>query len=94
MTVDNSFLIKKFQKFENIFVLFSQTTKLPFVECDEETFDDQVYVFTDETRVQDFARKYTNEKLLLAAAKIPNAQFKGFPDQPVCHWRQCSDGAG
>ena len=78
MTVDNSFLIKKFQKFENIFVLFSQTTKLPFVECDEETFDDQVYVFTDETRVQDFARKYTNEKLLLAAAKIPNAQFKGF----------------
>lgn len=78
MTVDNSFLIKKFQKFENIFVLYSQTTKQPYVECDEETYDDQVYVFTDETRVQEFARKYTSEKILLAAAKIPNGQIKGF----------------
>ena len=44
MTVDNSFLIKKFEKYESIYVLFSQMTKLPFVECDEETYDDQVYV--------------------------------------------------
>lgn len=78
MTVDNSFLIKKFEKYESIYVLFSQMTKLPFVECDEETYDDQVYVFTEEGRTQEFAKKYTNEKILLAAAKIPNAQIKGF----------------
>ena len=46
MTVDNRFLIKKFEHFEHIFVLFSQTTRLPFIECDEETFDDQVYVLS------------------------------------------------
>jgi hypothetical protein len=78
MTVDNSFLIKKFQKFEHIFVLYSQTTKQPYVECDEETFDDQVYVFTDEDRVKEFAKKYTEEKILLAAVKMPNSQIKGF----------------
>ena len=78
MAIDNSFLVKKFEKFENIYVLFSQMTKLPFVECDEETFDDQVYVFTDEARTQEFAKNYTREKILLAAGKIPNAQIKGF----------------
>ena len=31
-----------------------------------------------EGRTQEFAKKYTNEKILLAAAKIPNAQIKGF----------------
>ena len=58
MTVDNRFLIKKFEHFEHIFVLFSQTTRLPFIECDEETFDDQVYVFTDEERIKEAGQKY------------------------------------
>lgn len=78
MTIDNSFLVKKFEKYETIYVLFSQATKLPFVECDEETFDDQVYVFTEEAATQEFAKKYTQDKILLAAAKIPNEQIKGF----------------
>ena len=42
MTVDNSFTMKKFQSMEIIYVTFSQITKLPYVECDPETFDDQV----------------------------------------------------
>ena len=41
MTVDNSFTMKKFQSMEIIYVTFSQITKLPYVECDPETFDDQ-----------------------------------------------------
>ena len=40
MTVDNSFTMKKFQSMEIIYVTFSQITKLPYVECDPETFDD------------------------------------------------------
>ena len=48
MTVDNSFTMKKFQSMEIIYVTFSQITKLPYVECDPETFDDQVYMFTEE----------------------------------------------
>ena len=49
MTVDNSFTMKKFQSMEIIYVTFSQITKLPYVECDPETFDDQVYMFTEES---------------------------------------------
>ena len=78
MTVDNRFLIKKFEQYEFIYVLFSQMTKLPYVECDEETFDDQVYIFTEEVRTQEFAKRYTEDKILLAAAKIPQAQIKSF----------------
>ena len=78
MTVDNRFLIKKFEQFEEIFVLFSQTTKLPFIECDEETFDDQIFVFTEEERVKEAGQKYVKEKIALMAVKIPQAQIKAF----------------
>ena len=78
MTVDNRFLIKKFEHFEHIFVLFSQTTRLPFIECDEETFDDQVYVFTDEERIKEAGQKYLKEKIALMAVKIPQAHIKAF----------------
>ena len=58
MTVDNSFTMKKFQSMEIIYVTFSQITKLPYVECDPETFDDQVYMFTEEEAAKEFAKSY------------------------------------
>ena len=57
MTVDNSFTMKKFQSMEIIYVSFSQITKLPYVECDPETFDDQVYMFTEEEAAKEEPRK-------------------------------------
>ena len=57
MTVDNSFTMKKFQSMEIIYVTFSQITKLPYVECDPETFDDQVYMFTEEEAAKEEPRK-------------------------------------
>lgn len=78
MAIDNRFIIKKLQTLPEIFVAFSQMTKMPFVTCDEETFDDQVHIFSSETKVQEFARSYTDQKILLMAAKIPNTQFIGF----------------
>ena len=88
MTIDNRFLIKKFESFENIFVLFSQTTKLPFVECDEESFDDQVYVFTDEERTKEFARKYTKGEDPAGSGKDPEPPGETFSFRPVFHRRQ------
>ncbi len=61
MTVDNSFTMKKFQSMEIIYVTFSQITKLPYVECDPETFDDQVYMFTEEEAAKEFAKSYAQE---------------------------------
>ena len=73
MTVDNSFTMKKFQSMEIIYVTFSQITKLPYVECDPETFDDQVYMFTEEEAAKEFAKSYV-EKNTPAAYRKSTAQ--------------------
>ena len=39
--------IKEIQGRENIFVAYSQTTKLPYVTCGEESFNDQAWFFTE-----------------------------------------------
>ena len=78
MTIDNTFMIKKLQKLEEIYVAFSQFTKLPFVECDEETFDDQVHVFIEESNLQEFGKSYAGKKILLGGVKLQQSQMSGF----------------
>lgn len=76
MSIDNSFIKKRITKMDHLFVLFSPVTHLPFVECDEETFDDQVYVFTTEEMTQTFARSYTGRKIPLQAVRINTPMFQ------------------
>ena len=78
MTVDNTFMIKKLQRLEEMLVAFSQFTRMPFVECDEETFDDQIHVFADATKIQEFAKSFLEDKILLAGVKVPVEQKKSF----------------
>ncbi len=78
MAISNFFL-KKFQKLDNLYVLFCQTTRIPYIECDEETFDDQVFVFTREERAKEILKQYLEEKqLVLGSAKLPKAQILPF----------------
>ena len=46
MTIDHKFAIKKLQKLDGFFTAFSPLTRMPYIHCDEETFDDQVYLFS------------------------------------------------
>ena len=39
-------VIKNLQQTEAIFVIISGFTKMPYVACDEETFDDKVFVLS------------------------------------------------
>ena len=78
MTIDNTFMIKKMQKLEEMLVVFSQFTRMPFVECDEETFDDQVHIFADEQNLQEFVKSYGDKKVLLGGVKVLKNQMKGF----------------
>ena len=56
MSVDYRLMIKNLQEMETLFVAFSQTTRMPYVECDEETFDDQVYLFAEEEEAKSWAK--------------------------------------
>lgn len=78
MTIDNSFMIKKLESFESVYVLFSAATRSPFVECDEDTMDDQIYLFTSEDKAKEYAERFRKEKLAVQPAKLPGKAAKPF----------------
>ena len=78
MTVDKSFLIKKIQKRETMLVAYCGFTGMPLVVCDPETFNDQVWIFETEALLQEFAKKYTERKILLRGVQYKNEQFLQF----------------
>lgn len=78
MAVDKSFLIKKIQKKTSMIVAYCAFTSMPFVVCDEETFNDQVYIFENEKLLQDFGKAYAEKKILLRGVVFKNAQFLQF----------------
>ena len=84
MAIDNSFVVKRFDKFSEVFVLYSASRNVPFVECDETTFDDQVYVFTTQEDLQRYAQIYTKEKYALRGMNFPKAQFSRLFEQLYC----------
>ena len=48
MGVDKSDILKKMREAEAIYVLMSDCTRMPFVVCDPETYDDQVILTAKE----------------------------------------------
>lgn len=78
MAVDKSFLIKKIQKKTDMIVAYCAFTGMPLVVCDPETFNDQVWIFNKEAQLQEFAKKYTEKKILLRGVQYKNAQFLQF----------------
>lgn len=81
---ETSFLLKKFEMMTEIYVLFSQATKLPFVECDEETYEDCVLMFSSQDEIQKFAKQYTEKKILLVAGQVPGKTIKNFIASLYC----------
>ena len=63
MTVDQVFIIKKLQNLDEMLVAYSAVTRMPFATCDEESFNDQVWIFTDQDKMKAFAEKYKEEKI-------------------------------
>ena len=57
MAVDNSFLIKKIQSRTKMFVAYSAITNMPLVTCDEETANDQVWIFQTKELLEEKAKE-------------------------------------
>lgn len=76
MTIDTSFTVKKLKSLETIFVAFSGATRIPYIECDEETYDDQAYLFSSDEAARDFAKRYQEKNHPIILAKVPG---KGAP---------------
>ena len=78
MAIDNSFMTRKIQKMEQIIVAFCAYTQMPFVSCDEESGNDQIWMFASEKDLQNFAKPYTEKKLLLRGVIYKNKDFLRF----------------
>lgn len=78
MAVDKKFLVKSVQKKESMIVAYCGFTNMPFIVCDPESYNDQVWIFDTEKQLQDFAKPYTEKKILLKGVKYPNKNFLGF----------------
>ncbi len=71
--------LMRIQKLEATYVIFCQGTKLPFITCDEETFNDQVWVFVSEEQSKAFGQKRLEENQdVLMVARLTNNQLLKF----------------
>ena len=76
--MDANFLLKKLESMDSVFVLFSATTKLPFIEKNTETGDYQIYVFDTRDKLKDFSVKYADDAIILSSGQLPGENIKEF----------------
>ena len=70
--------VKQLQNRDVVFVAYSQATKLPYVTCDEESFNDQAWVFSTEEGIKEFGKKKLEDKILLMGMKYEKKDFPRF----------------
>lgn len=63
---------------EAVYVLLSGCTRLPYVECDPETYDDQILLFYREEDAKRRAKELLEEKTLVQVIKVEQKSFLPF----------------
>lgn len=61
-----------------IYVIMSNCTNLPFICCDEETYDDEIFLFRKVEDAQAFGQELQKAKNPIKIAKLTNNIFLGF----------------
>lgn len=70
--------IVKIQKAEAIYAIMSLCTKMPYVECDGETYDDQIFVYFEEEDAKKAAQKLIEKKIPVQVLKLMNKVVLSF----------------
>lgn len=71
-------IIKKIQTLPEVFTIFSRAVRQPFVICDPESFNDQVWVFEEKEELEEKAKPFAEKKNPVAAIKVENKSFLSF----------------
>lgn len=61
-----------------LYVVMSQATRMPFVMCDEETYDDEVFLYYRTEDAKEKAEALAKERYRTAVAKLEEKQLLGF----------------
>lgn len=75
MGISKAEAIRALQTRENFFVAYSMTTNLPYVICDEESFNDQVWIFATEEGIKEFGKKQLETKNLIKGIRFEKKDF-------------------
>lgn len=75
MELNNEEIIKELRSLASVYVMYSQATKLPYVVCDEESFNDQALFFSTEEEIKEYGKKALEDKILLMGMKYERKDF-------------------
>lgn len=78
MGISKSDAVKELQNRDVVYVAYSQAARLPYVSCDEETFNDQAWVFSTEEGIKEFGKKLLDEKVLLMGMRFEKKDYPRF----------------
>lgn len=78
MGISKEEAVKELQNRDAVFVAYAHATRLPYVTCDEESFNDQAWVFATEEGIQAFGKKKAEEKTLLVGMRYEKKDFPRF----------------
>ena len=75
MGISKEEAVKALQTRDKLYVAYAQATKLPYVTCDEETFNDQAWIFATEEEIKEFGKKCLEDKILLMGMRYEKKDF-------------------
>ncbi len=78
MAIDNHFLQKKVLQKDRLIAAFCAGTNMPFVYCDPVSFEDQVWIFSDEEGFKEFAQRFAGKKIELRGVSIQKNAYIAF----------------
>ena len=74
----NRELIQKIQTSKEVFTILSRATRQPFVICDPESFNDQIWIFENKEDLEEAVKPLVEKKNPIAAIKVENKSFLSF----------------
>ncbi len=78
MGISKEQAVKELQNRDFVFVAYSQATRLPYVTCGEETYNDQAWVFSTEEGIKEYGKKCAENKILLMGMRYEKKDYPRF----------------
>lgn len=78
MSVNKNEVLVQLRQRENVYVMYSKCTRMPFVLCDSETYDDEVFIFFDEADGAQKSEQFNESGNPVQMVKIEKKNFLPF----------------
>ena len=75
MGISKEHAINALKSRDYFFVAYAQATRLPYVTCDEESFNEQAWIFSAEEEIKAFGEKLLGEKTLIMGMRFEKKNF-------------------